>query len=269
MVNIGNDWDELLGAEWEKPYYLDLRRFLKSEYAGHTIYPDMHDIFNALRYTAYQDVKAVILGQDPYHGPGQAHGLCFSVKPGVPPPPSLVNIFKELSHEYPVRSGAEMRRPGSVSESIDAGSEIGVADGDISANVTDDRISADVTDGDIPFTFPDNGYLVPWAERGVLLLNTVLTVREGQANSHKGKGWEQLTDRVIELLNKRDAPMAFILWGANARAKKALITNPNHLVLESPHPSPLSASSGFFGCGHFRKANDFLASHGGSIDWTL
>jgi uracil-DNA glycosylase len=239
MVNIGNDWDELLGAEWDKPYYSDLRRFLKSEYGSHTIYPDMHDLFNALRYTAYQDVKAVILGQDPYHGPGQAHGLCFSVKPGIPVPPSLVNIFKELTHEYPARSAA------------------------------DGGISAGAADGNRPFTFPDNGYLVPWAERGVLLLNTVLTVREGQANSHKGKGWEQLTDRVIELLNKRDVPMVFMLWGANARAKKALITNPNHLILECPHPSPLSANSGFFGCGHFRKANDFLASHGGGIDWTL
>jgi len=252
MVDIGNDWNELLGAEWDKPYYRDLRIFLKSEYGNRTIYPDMHDIFNALRYTAYGDVKAVILGQDPYHGPGQAHGLCFSVKPGVPPPPSLVNIFKELTHEYPERSGTEIRHPEPAPGSKDAGSEVGV------------------TNGDPPFTFPESGNLVPWAERGVLLLNTVLTVREGQANSHKGKGWEQLTDRVIELLSKRDDPMVFMLWGANARAKKALITNPNHAVLESPHPSPLSAHNGFFGCGHFRKANEFLATKGiPPIDWTL
>jgi uracil-DNA glycosylase len=223
MVSIGNDWDGLLASEWEKPYYKELRRFLKAEYGSRTIYPDMHDIFNALRYTAYNDVKAVILGQDPYHGPGQAHGLCFSVKPGVPPPPSLVNIFKELAHEY---------RPG--------------------------------------FNMPSGGYLIPWAERGVLLLNTVLTVRAGQANSHKGKGWEQLTDRVISLLNERETPIVFLLWGANARAKKAVITNPAHLILESPHPSPLSANNGFFGCGHFVKANDFLEKTNQSpIDWRL
>jgi uracil-DNA glycosylase len=223
MVNIGNDWDELLGAEWDKSYYKELRSFLKSEYGSRTIYPDMHDIFNALRYTAYADVKAVILGQDPYHGPGQAHGLCFSVKPGVEPPPSLVNIFKELAHEY---------RP--------------------------------------EFAVPHGGYLAPWAERGVLMLNTVLTVRAGQANSHKGKGWEQLTDRVIGLLNERPEPIVFLLWGANARAKKAVIDNPAHLVLETVHPSPLSANNGFFGCGHFVKTNAFLESNGLSpIDWRL
>jgi uracil-DNA glycosylase len=223
MVNIGNDWDGLLEAEWGKPYYRELRRFLKSEYGSRTVYPDMHDIFNALRYTAYGDVKAVILGQDPYHGPGQAHGLCFSVKPGVEPPPSLVNIFKEIAHEYPAT-----------------------------------------------FTVPGNGCLVPWAERGVLLLNTVLTVRAGQANSHKGKGWEQLTDRVIELLNGRPEPLVFLLWGANARAKKGILTNPGHLALEAPHPSPLSAHNGFFGCGHFAKANGFLEANGlQPIDWGL
>jgi uracil-DNA glycosylase len=223
MVSIGNDWDDLLRDEWDKSYYVELRRFLKAEYGSRTIYPDMHDIFNALRYTAYADVKAVILGQDPYHGPGQAHGLCFSVKPGVEPPPSLVNIFKELAQEYP-----------SV------------------------------------FTLPSDGYLAPWAERGVLLLNTVLTVRAGQANSHKGKGWEQLTDRVIGLLNERPEPRVCLLWGANARAKKAVITNPAHLVLEAPHPSPLSAHNGFFGCGHFTKTDSFLESNGLSpIDWRL
>jgi uracil-DNA glycosylase len=223
MVTIDNDWDALLSPEWEKPYYRELRVFLKAEYGGRTIYPDMHDIFNALRYTAYKDVKAVILGQDPYHGPGQAHGLCFSVKPGVEPPPSLVNIFKELAHEYPAA-----------------------------------------------FSLPRDGYLVPWAEHGVLLLNTVLTVRAGQANSHKGKGWEILTDRVIELLNGREEPIVFLLWGANARAKKSLVTNPAHLVLEAPHPSPLSARNGFFGCGHFVGANEFLEANGISpIDWHL
>jgi uracil-DNA glycosylase len=223
MVSIGNDWDELLAAEWDKPYYKELRRFLKTEYGSRTIYPDMHDIFNALRYTAYKDVKTVILGQDPYHGPGQAHGLCFSVKPGVAPPPSLVNIFKELAYEY-----------------------------------------------DPEFTLPSGGYLVPWAERGVLLLNTVLTVRAGQANSHKGKGWEQLTDRVIALLNERETPIVFLLWGANARAKKAVITNPRHLILEAPHPSPLSASNGFFGCNHFKKTNEYLEkTTQPQINWRL
>jgi uracil-DNA glycosylase len=230
MVDIGNDWDGLLAPEWEKPYYKELRQFLISEYRERTVYPDMHDIFNALRYTAYADVNAVVLGQDPYHGPGQAHGLCFSVKPGVPPPPSLVNIFKELTHEYPQTEGTDAPA----------------------------------------FTFPDSGYLVPWAGQGVLLLNTVLTVRAGEPNSHRGRGWEQLTDRVIELLDRRAEPIAFLLWGANARAKKALIAHPQHLILEAPHPSPLSAHSGFFGCGHFRKANDFLAAGGRpQIDWRL
>jgi uracil-DNA glycosylase len=218
MVNVGNDWDELLKPEFDKAYYLSLRRFLKSEYASQTIYPDMHDIFNALRYTPYASVRVVVLGQDPYHGPGQAHGLCFSVQSDVGKPPSLVNIFKELRSE----TGMDM---------------------------------------------PSGGYLVPWAEQGVLLLNTVLTVRRGQPNSHKGKGWEILTDRVIELLNDREEPMVFMLWGANARAKKVLLTNPAHLVLEAPHPSPLSASTGFFGCGHFLEANEFLATRDQAIDW--
>lgn len=217
MVNIGNSWDELLKPEFEKEYYLLLREFLKSEYRSHTIYPEMHDIFNALKYTPFEKVKAVILGQDPYHGKGQAHGLCFSVQKGIQKPPSLVNIFKELHSE----TGADI---------------------------------------------PKDGWLVPWAEQGVLLLNTVLTVREGQANSHKGKGWEKLTDRIIELLNDRPEPIVFILWGANARAKKMLITNPSHLVLESAHPSPLSAHNGFLGNGHFVKANNFLEF---PIDWSL
>ena len=221
MVSIGNDWDPLLIEEFEKPYYQELREFLKREYGTQKIYPDMHDIFNALKYTPYEKVRIVILGQDPYHGPGQAHGLCFSVKKGIDKPPSLQNIFKELRAET-------------------------------------------------NFEIPDDGWLIPWAERGVLLLNTVLTVRAGNANSHKGAGWEHLTDKIIELLDERETPMVFMLWGANARAKKELIFNPNHLILEAPHPSPLSASSGFFGCGHFKAANEFLTAEGlEPIDWSL
>lgn len=221
MVQLNNQWDDLLKDEFQKPYYQKLRAILAREYQTHTVYPDMYDIFNALRATDYKDVKAVILGQDPYHGPGQAHGLCFSVKPGVPAPPSLKNIFKELKDEL-----------------------------------------------DIPI--PDTGYLMPWAKQGVLMLNTVLTVRAGEANSHKGLGWETLTDRVIELLNDREQPMVFFLWGANAKRKRELLTNPSHLVLSCAHPSPLSASSGFFGCGHFKACNDFLKKHNITpIDWRL
>lgn len=213
MVNIGNSWDDILKDEFTSEYYLKLRQFLKEEYSSRTIYPDMHDIFNALKATAYEDVKLVILGQDPYHEPGQAHGMCFSVKPGVAVPPSLVNIYKEI-HD------------------------------------------------DVGAPIPEDGYLVRWAEQGVLLLNTVLTVRAHQANSHKGKGWEILTDHIIEKLNERPEPVVFLLWGANARSKKALITNKNHLVLETVHPSPLSAYNGFFGCRHFSKANAFLEANG-------
>ncbi len=221
MVQLNNQWDDLLKDEFQKPYYQKLRAILAREYQTYTVYPDMYDIFNALRATDYKDVKAVILGQDPYHGPGQAHGLCFSVKPGVPAPPSLKNIFKELKDEL-----------------------------------------------DIPI--PDTGYLMPWAKQGVLMLNTVLTVRAGEANSHKGLGWETLTDRVIELLNDREQPMVFFLWGANAKRKRELLTNPSHLVLSCAHPSPLSASSGFFGCGHFKACNDFLKKHNMTpIDWRL
>ena len=180
----------------------------------------MHDIYNALRYTSYKDTRVVILGQDPYHGEGQAHGLCFSVKPGVKFPPSLQNIFKELNTEYGM-------------------------------------------------TPPPTGELSGWAKQGVLLLNTTLTVREGQPQSHKGKGWEILTDRIIELLNEKKEPTVFILWGGNARAKKALIKNKNHLILESAHPSPLSAYAGFFGCNHFVLANKFLAERGlNTIDFS-
>lgn len=221
MVNIGNEWDELLADEFKKDYYLQLRQFLISEYNSRTIYPPMNDIFNALKATSYSDVKAVILGQDPYHGAGQAHGMCFSVKKGTPPPPSLQNIFKEIQ------------------------SELGLP-------------------------IPPHGELTAWAKSGVLLLNTVLTVREGQANSHRGHGWEILTDRIIELLNERETPIVFLLWGGNARAKAKLIDNPKHLVLQCAHPSPLSAHNGFFGCGHFIKANEFLKSNGMEpIDWRI
>ncbi len=220
MVNIGNSWDALLADEFRKPYYLQLREFLKYEYTHYTVYPDMYDIFNSLRYTPYEDVKAVIIGQDPYHNPGQAHGLCFSVKRGVKPPPSLVNIFKEMHDDI----GAPM---------------------------------------------PPSGELTGWARQGVLLMNTVLTVRENQANSHKGKGWEQLTDAVIMKLNERDKPIAFILWGSNARAKAQLITNPAHAVFTAAHPSPLSAYNGFFGCRHFSRVNAFLSQNGiDPIDWS-
>ena len=221
MVQFNNSWDILLKDEYGKPYYLNLRKFLVQEYKSQTIYPHMNDIFNALKYTDYKDVKVVILGQDPYHQPNQAHGLCFSVKKGVNPPPSLQNMYKEIYAEY-------------------------------------------------GFPIPQHGELTYWAEQGVLMMNTVLTVRESQPNSHKGMGWEIFTDNVISLLNRRPEPMVFLLWGANARAKKKIITNPNHLVLESAHPSPLSAYNGFFGNGHFKKANEFLKSNGLSeIDWQI
>lgn len=221
MVNIGNDWDGVLKGEFEKEYYLRLREFLKQEYFTRKIYPDMYDIFNALKYTPYEDVRAVIIGQDPYHGAGQAHGLCFSVREGIEKPPSLRNIFKEMKD-------------------------------------------------DIGFIEPENGTLTKWAKEGVLLLNAVLTVREGEANSHQGKGWEIFTDTVISHLNKREKPMVFILWGRNARNKKTLITNPNHKILEAAHPSPLSAYNGFFGCRHFSKTNEFLRQNGlKEINWQI
>ena len=180
----------------------------------------MYDIFNALKYTSYRDARVVILGQDPYHGYGQAHGLCFSVKEGVPHPPSLKNIFKEL-------------------------------------------------EGELGITAPRSGELTGWAKQGVLLLNTTLTVREGAPQSHKGYGWEILTDEIIALMNEKVDPVVFMLWGGNARAKKSLITSNKHLVLECAHPSPLSAFAGFFGCGHFTKANDFLKTNGlAPIDWS-
>ena len=221
MVNIGNDWDHILSDEWEKPYYKKLRQFLKDEYAKHTVYPDMYDIFNSLRYTSFADTKVVIIGQDPYHEPNQAHGLCFSVKKGVLPPPSLKNIYKELND-------------------------------------------------DIGMPIPSHGELTKWAKQGVLLLNTVLTVRRGQANSHKGKGWERFTDRVISELNKKETPVVFLLWGNNARQKAEIINNPIHKKLITVHPSPLSAYGGFFGCKHFSICNQILRSNGlAEIDWTI
>lgn len=220
-AEFNNDWDDLLKDEFEKEYYLNLRKFLINEYKTQKIHPSMYDIFNALKFTPYKDVKVVILGQDPYHGPNQAHGFSFSVKPGVQTPPSLRNMFKELN-------------------------------------------------SDLGCFIPNNGFLEAWAKQGILLLNTVLTVREGQANSHKGKGWEIFTDRIIELLNKREEPIVFILWGRNAISKEALITNPIHKIIKSVHPSPLSATRGFFGSKPFSKTNDFLISiNKEPIDWQI
>lgn len=220
-VAIGNDWDELLNSEFQKEYYQKLRKFLISEYREKTVYPPMDEIFEALKLTSYEECKVLILGQDPYHGPGQAHGLAFSVNPGIPTPPSLKNIYKELN------------------------AEVGTY-------------------------IPNNGYLVPWAEQGILLLNTALTVRAGEANSHSKVGWEIFTDRVIELLNEKEDPVIFILWGNNAKSKKKLITNSRHFILEGVHPSPLSASRGFFGCGHFKTTNEILKNLGKKeIDWQI
>lgn len=222
MVNFENEWDELLKDEFQKEYYQNLRKFLIKEYKTQTIYPDMYDIFNAMKYTSYEDVKVVILGQDPYHEPNQAHGLSFSVKKGVEPPPSLKNIFKEINDELGIDNSGK------------------------------------------------HGELTNWAKSGVLLLNTVLTVRRGMANSHKDKGWEKFTDSVISLLNEREKPVVFLLWGNNAKAKRKLITGKQHLVLASAHPSPLSAYHGFFGCGHFAEANRFLEANGMEpVNWSI
>lgn len=221
MVNIGNDWDAILKGTFETESYRELRTFLANEYRTRTVYPGMYDIFNALKLTSFSDCKVVILGQDPYHGEGQAHGLSFSVRDGVQPPPSLLNIFKELQD-------------------------------------------------DVGIPAPQTGNLTCWAKQGVLLLNTVLTVRAHQPNSHKDKGWEQVTDDVINALNRKPTPVVFLLWGANARNKAKIVTNPIHIRLEAPHPSPLSAYNGFFGCKHFSKANAALIASGQTpIDWTV
>ena len=216
---LQNDWTEVLDEEFEKPYYKELREFLKHAYASERVYPPMEDIYNALRVTPYASTKVVILGQDPYHGPGQAHGLSFSVRPGVQPPPSLLNIFKEM-------------------------------------------------ESDIGCVRPNHGCLLGWAEQGVLLLNTTLTVAQGRPKSHAGHGWETLTDAIIAKLSTRQTPMVFILWGAHAQSKVALIDTHRHHIIKSPHPSPLSASRGFFGSRPFSRANAYLIQDGlDPIDW--
>ncbi|MBR1814180.1 MAG: uracil-DNA glycosylase [Lachnospiraceae bacterium] len=221
MAAISNDWLVPLAAEFKKPYYASLYRKVKEEYERGTVYPAPDDLFSAFHLTPLSEVKVVILGQDPYHEPGQAHGLCFSVKPGIDIPPSLVNIYQEL-HD------------------------------------------------DLGLKIPDNGCLTPWARQGVLLLNTILTVRAHEAFSHRGIGWEEFTDAVIRILNEQDRPMVFLLWGKPAQMKKAMLTNPKHLALTAPHPSPLSAYRGFFGCRHFSKANEFLKAGGLTpINWQI
>lgn len=220
-VQIGNDWDEILKDEWKKDYYLNLRKNLIHEYKNHTIYPSMYDIFNALKKVPYKDVKVVILGQDPYHGQGQAHGFSFSVQKGVKTPPSLLNIYKEL-HD------------------------------------------------DLGLYIPNNGNLIKWADQGVLLLNSTLTVRAHQANSHKDIGWSFLTDNIIKLLNEREKPIVFLLWGKFAQSKESLITNKRHLIIKSAHPSPFAAHRGFFGSKPFSKTNNFLIKNKMSpIDWQI
>jgi uracil-DNA glycosylase len=222
MVHFENDWEVILKDEFQKEYYQKLRAFLINEYKTQTIYPNMYNIFNALKYTSYEDVKVVIIGQDPYHQPNQAHGLAFSVLKGNRVPPSLVNIFKEIQTDVGINNLGK------------------------------------------------HGELTKWAREGVLLLNNVLTVRDSSPNSHKGRGWENFTDDVIQILNHREKPMVFILWGANARAKARLVTNPNHLVLQSAHPSPLSAYNGFFGSRPFSQTNNFLIANGMQpIDWSI
>ena len=221
MVHIGNDWDDILKNEWQKPYYLKLREFLKNEYAHHTVYPKAENIFNALKYTSFSDTRCVIIGQDPYHGPSQAHGLCFSVEKGTALPPSLVNIFKEYQD-------------------------------------------------DLGYPAPQSGNLTKWAQNGVLLLNTVLTVRRASPLSHQGQGWEILTDEIIKKLDRKKEPVVFLLWGSPAQRKANIITNPIHLKLATVHPSPLSAYRGFFGCKHFSKTNEFLRQNNlKEIDWRL
>ena len=221
MAAINNDWLDALKGEFSKPYYKKLFETVNQEYRTHRVYPPADDIFNAFHLTPLKDVKVVILGQDPYHGDGQAEGLSFSVKPGVDIPPSLVNIYQEL-HD------------------------------------------------DLGCTIPSHGNLVKWAEQGVLLLNTVLTVRAHQANSHQGHGWEQFTDAVINAVNMQDRPIVYMLWGSPAQRKASMLNNPKHLILKAPHPSPLSAYRGFFGCRHFSQCNEFLKANGVEpIDWQI
>ncbi len=221
MPKITNDWLSVIGDEFKKNYYLDLRKFLITEYSTRPIYPKADDIFNAFHYTPYGKLKVLILGQDPYHGPNQAHGLCFSVLKGIMPPPSLINIYTELKN-------------------------------------------------DVGFNPPQHGFLKKWADEGVFLLNTVLTVRAGAANSHRGRGWEIFTDACIRAVNELDKPVVIMLWGRPAQEKKTLLSNPKHLILTAPHPSPLSAYRGFFGCKHFSRCNDFLTKNGlQPIDWQI
>lgn len=221
MIRLSQNWYEILGQEFEKDYFKNLQKFLDEEYAKFTVYPKAENIFNALNLVKFENVKVVVLGQDPYHEPGQAHGLAFSVESGLLPP-SLQNIYKEIKNEF----GFEMSKT--------------------------------------------NGNLSSWAKQGVLLLNTVLTVRKGLANSHKDKGWEILTSKIIEKLNERQNPIVFLLWGNQAKKIGEKITNKNHFVLSCAHPSPLSAYNGFFGCGHFLKANEFLKNLGQKqIDWQI
>lgn len=221
MGQISGDWQEALKDEFNKDYYRKLYEFVKDEYSNRQIFPESQDLFSAFSYTPLKDVKVVIIGQDPYHNVGQAHGLCFSVKPGIDIPPSLVNIYKELQD-------------------------------------------------DLGCYIPNNGYLVKWANEGVLLLNTILTVRAHKAMSHSNIGWQEFTDAAIRILNEQDRPIVFMLWGRPAGEKEKMLTNTNHLILKAPHPSPLSAYRGFFGCRHFSKANEFLKSHGVEpVDWQI
>ncbi|MBR5799677.1 MAG: uracil-DNA glycosylase [Lachnospiraceae bacterium] len=222
MGMITNDWLDTIKGEFAKPYYKDLYRFVKAEYDSSVVYPPADDIFNAFHFTPLSEVKVLVLGQDPYHGENQAHGLCFSVLPSQPEiPPSLQNIYKELA-------------------------------------------------SDLNCYIPNNGYLEKWAKQGVLMLNTVLTVRAHQANSHQGKGWEQFTDAIIRAVNEQDRPIVYLLWGKPAQSKIPMLTNPKHLILKAPHPSPLSAYRGFFGCKHFSQTNEFLQKNGiAPIDWQI
>lgn len=221
MGAIQNDWLAPLSPEFKKPYYAELYKKIKEEYSTRQIFPPAEEIFTAFELTPLSEVKVVIIGQDPYHGDGQAHGLCFSVKPDIETPPSLVNIYKELN-------------------------------------------------SDLGCDIPNNGYLTKWAKQGVLMLNTVLTVRAHQANSHRGIGWETFTDAAIRVLNEQDRPIVYLLWGKPAQMKKSMLNNPKHLILEAPHPSPLSAYRGFFGCRHFSRTNEFLKENGlEPIDWQI